>query len=91
MKVRSLVWTPDDRSLFSCGSDGAIYEWNTYDGTRANDVITKQCDYMGLATSQDGKLVYGVGSDGLLKEINNAEVYISGHQLYIHINYYVKE
>ncbi|XP_054279032.1 cilia- and flagella-associated protein 57-like [Macrosteles quadrilineatus] len=72
--VRSLVWTPDDRSLFSCGSDGAIYEWNTYDGTRANDVITKQCDYMGLATSQDGKLVYGVGSDGLLKEINNAEI-----------------
>lgn len=49
-----------------------------FDGSRMNDVITKHCEYLGLATTQDGKMVYGVGTDGLLKEINNGEV---GHSL----------
>ncbi|XP_046661792.1 cilia- and flagella-associated protein 57 [Homalodisca vitripennis] len=72
--IRSLVWTASDKSLYSCGSDGAVYEWNMFDGMRVNDVITKECDYMGISATQDGKMVYGVGSDGLLKEICNAEI-----------------
>lgn len=74
VQVRSLVWTSNDKSLYSCGSDGAVYEWNMFDGSRINDVITKKCDYMCVASTQDGKMVYGVGSDGRLKEICNAEV-----------------
>ncbi|CAF4729438.1 unnamed protein product, partial [Rotaria magnacalcarata] len=26
-KVRQLIWSPDDTRLFSCGMDGAVYEW----------------------------------------------------------------
>ena len=73
-QITSLVWTSDDRKLFSCGTDGALYEWEMYNGQRVGDVITKDCKYTGIASTHDGKMVYGIGTDGLLKEICNAEV-----------------
>uniref|UniRef100_A0A1B6CBE0 Uncharacterized protein n=1 Tax=Clastoptera arizonana TaxID=38151 RepID=A0A1B6CBE0_9HEMI len=73
-KITSLIWSASDKSLYSCGTDGALYEWNMNEGTRIVDVITKKCAYTDVAVTKDAKMVYGVGSDGLLKEICNAEI-----------------
>lgn len=32
--IRSLEWSPDDLSLFSCGAQGMIYKWSMRDGER---------------------------------------------------------
>lgn len=74
LKVQTLLWVPNDRSLFSCGSDGAVYEWNMFNGNRIHDVVTKKCEYLGITATQDGKMLYAVGSDGLIKEIHYGEV-----------------
>ncbi|KAJ3219703.1 Cilia- and flagella-associated protein 57 [Dinochytrium kinnereticum] len=73
-KVRSLHWTPDDNVLVSAGSDGAVYTWHVKDLKRESEHILKSCNYTSAVCSINGKSVYAVGSDKVLKEINDSTV-----------------
>ena len=33
-RVRSVVWSSDDQKIISCGTDGAVYEWEVATGKR---------------------------------------------------------
>lgn len=65
---------PNDFTLFSCGLDGALYEWDLYDGKRATDIFTKDCQHRGLVATQEGNIQYSVGNDGTLKEIMEGQI-----------------
>ncbi|KAJ3354747.1 Cilia- and flagella-associated protein 57 [Entophlyctis luteolus] len=68
-KVRSLHWTPDDMLLVSSGSDGAVYSWNVLESKRESEYILKNCSFTSAVCSSDGKSLYAVGNDRLLKVI----------------------
>lgn len=45
-------------------------------GCRTGEIITKSCSYNDVAMSNDGKSVYAVGSDMMLREIVDSQVRI---------------
>ena len=73
-RVRSLYFTPDDSILVSAGSDGAVYTWNMKELKRENEHILKTCSYSSAVCSPNGKTVYAVGIDKMLKEITESSV-----------------
>ncbi|XP_048352772.1 cilia- and flagella-associated protein 57 isoform X2 [Sphaerodactylus townsendi] len=73
-KVRSVVWTMDDYKLISCGTDGAVYEWNLQNGKRESECVLKSCSYSGVAVSPDSKIIFAVGSDHTIKEICDSSI-----------------
>ncbi|XP_075215374.1 testes of unusual size [Lycorma delicatula] len=73
-QVSTLFWLPSDFTLFSCGLDGAIYEWDLRRQKRATDIFIKECQHRGLVATQDGNSAYTVGSDGMLKEVMEGQV-----------------
>lgn len=73
-KITSLVWTRDDRKLVSCGVEGAVYEWDLATGNRIGEIVEKGTSFWKCAVTPEGKYVYAVGNDGLLKEITESNV-----------------
>ncbi|XP_032157654.1 cilia- and flagella-associated protein 57 isoform X1 [Mustela erminea] len=73
-KVRSIVWNADDSKLISCGTDGAVYEWNLSSGKRETECVLKSCSYNCVTVSPDSKIIFAVGSDQTLKEIADSSV-----------------
>lgn len=73
-KVRSIVWSADDRKLVSCGMEGAVYEWDTSTGKRVGESVLKSCSYSSVAITPDGKTTFAVGTDKTLKEISDSTV-----------------
>ncbi|KAG9354407.1 hypothetical protein JZ751_001116, partial [Albula glossodonta] len=73
-KVQSIVWSDDDSRLVSCGMDGAVYEWNTLTSKRESECILKTCMYTSIAISPDAKIVFAVGTDCTLKEIQDHHI-----------------
>ncbi|KAJ8011195.1 hypothetical protein DPEC_G00055650 [Dallia pectoralis] len=73
-KVRSVAWSADDSRLVSCGTDGAVYEWNTLNSKRESENVLKSCSYSGVAISSDGKAIFAVGTDCTLKEIQDCQI-----------------
>ncbi|XP_037535006.1 cilia- and flagella-associated protein 57 [Nematolebias whitei] len=72
-KVQCIEWSLDDSRLVSCGTDGAVYEWNTHTGQRQSEYI-KSCNYTGVAFSSDSKTIMAVGTDFTLKEIQDCQI-----------------
>ncbi|KAJ8608286.1 hypothetical protein CTAYLR_010208 [Chrysophaeum taylorii] len=71
-KVRSLYWGKDDHFLVSCGQDGAVYQWEWYDGKRSGEFVQKGTVYnSALCTSM---AVFAVGSDHMMKELEVPEL-----------------
>ena len=81
-KVQSLHWTQHDTRLVSAGKDGAVYQWDVTEGgsskeggsnsggmKREGEYVLKGCSYTHALSNQDGTLVYAVGSDCQIKEI----------------------
>ena len=68
------AWSPDDTRLFSCGMDGAVYEWEVATSKRLHEAVLKACGYTGLGLSADAKTVFAVGTDRKIKEIVDAQV-----------------
>jgi WD40 repeat protein len=66
-KIRSLYWTPDDTSLASAGSDGALYTWNMINMKREHEHILKSCSYFKASCSPNGKVMFAVGTDKTIK------------------------
>nr|CDS31813.1 WD repeat containing protein 65 [Hymenolepis microstoma] len=73
-KIRCLLWSSDDSKLISCGMDGAIYEWDPYTGRRISENVMKSCSYTSVTASEDGKMIYAVGSDRKLKEVTDSTI-----------------
>ncbi|KAF5923274.1 hypothetical protein HPG69_012364, partial [Diceros bicornis minor] len=73
-KIRSIVWNADDSKLISCGTDGAVYEWNLSTGKRETECVLKSCSYNCVTISPDAKIIFAVGSDQTLKEIADSSV-----------------
>lgn len=72
-KVRCLSWSPDDQILVSCGSDGAIYEWNPVTGQRIHEVVNRQVDYTSVTISAQKK-IWACSTDGQIREIKAGEI-----------------
>lgn len=60
-----------------CGMDGVVYEWDFYFGKRIGDCVFKFCSYYGVVILFDGKNIFVVGFDKILKEIILVEVNVS--------------
>ncbi|KAJ3595489.1 hypothetical protein NHX12_004792 [Muraenolepis orangiensis] len=71
-KVQAVVWSTDDGRLVSCGTDGAVYEWNTLSGKRESESVLKSCVYTGVAISPDARTIFAAGTG--LKEIQDCQV-----------------
>lgn len=69
-----MVWSSDDKTLVSCSEDGSVIEWNIVLGKKKGEVVTEGISYTDCAISSDGKIIYAVGSDGLLREISESTV-----------------
>lgn len=72
-KVRSLSWSPNDSSLVSCGSDGAIYQWDPVTGQRKNEVVNRGVDYTSIAIDNNEK-IWAASTDGQIREIKGGEI-----------------
>lgn len=60
-----------------CGMDGVVYEWDFYFGKCIGDCVFKFCSYYGVVILFDGKNIFVVGFDKILKEIILVEVNVS--------------
>lgn len=69
-----MIWTAEDKKLVSCGAEGAIYEWDMTNFKRIGEVVHKDISYWDIALHSSGTLIYAVGSDDLLKEIQSSNV-----------------
>lgn len=73
-----------DNKLFSCGSDGAVYEWDIPTMKRIGEIICKDTYFTGVAaTTKDGKMVLSISSDGHIREICNSSVSLVKFNLFI--------
>ncbi|KAJ3149277.1 Cilia- and flagella-associated protein 57 [Geranomyces michiganensis] len=73
-RIKSLSWTPNDAHLVSAGADGAVYSWNLAELKRENEYILKSTSYSCAIASADGKTMWTVGTDRILKEITESTV-----------------
>ena len=72
-KVKSVIWSADDSKIVSCGMDGAVYEWDSFNGKRVGEYVLKSCSYTSVTIAPDGKTTFAVGSDKTLKEIADSQ------------------
>ncbi|KAJ3397356.1 Cilia- and flagella-associated protein 57 [Lobulomyces angularis] len=70
-KVKSIYWSSDDRRLLSCGLDGKICNWNMRTGKKEWEHEDSKFLYSSISCTPDSKLIYVVGSDGVIRELNN--------------------
>jgi WD40 repeat protein len=79
--VKRLVWSRDDRFLYSAGADGGVYGWNLRTGSRLEDTqhVVKQCQYNGLVIDSPdrngdptGPIVV-CGSDFKIRQISGGD------------------
>lgn len=61
--VRGLVFTPDGRTLVSCGQEGTVKLWDTASGTETATLRSKQEGILGAALAPDGKTLATGGTD----------------------------
>ncbi|KAI8996694.1 quinon protein alcohol dehydrogenase-like superfamily [Gaertneriomyces semiglobifer] len=73
-KVRSLNWSADDSHLLSCGMDGAMYDWDLRSTKRETEILATGVLFTQAVHTSDMKLIYVVGSDGVMKEISDGHV-----------------
>ena len=57
--------------------DGAVYEWDAFNGKRGGESVLKSCSYTNVAITPDGKTTFAVGSDKKLKELADSQVQIN--------------
>ena len=65
----------DDYKMVSCGTDGAVYEWQISTTRRISETIIKSCQFSDAKMTNDGKSVFAVGSDGRIREIMNCNIH----------------
>ncbi|OAF69544.1 WD repeat-containing protein [Intoshia linei] len=73
-KVKDIKWSIDDTRLYTCGMDGAIYEWEASTGKRLSDSVLKSCSYNSICLGIDENAIYAVGTDRKLKKIMESQI-----------------
>lgn len=74
-KITGMSWTADDTKLSTCGTEGAVYEWNVHESKRTAETIIKTCPFSSCVVSSDGKSTMAVGKDGHIREMINSAIY----------------
>ncbi|XP_017782730.1 PREDICTED: cilia- and flagella-associated protein 57 [Nicrophorus vespilloides] len=72
--VTGLSWVHDDYKIASCGTEGAVYEWQISTTRRICETFIKSCQFADVAITADGKTNYCLGTDGRVREIVNSNV-----------------
>lgn len=72
-RVRGIVWSTDDQKLISCGTDGAVYEWEVTTGKRLQEQVLKGIQYTSAVMALNGKS-FATSADGVLREIHEGQV-----------------
>ncbi|XP_053495458.1 cilia- and flagella-associated protein 57-like [Ictalurus furcatus] len=74
-KVKSVMWSEDDRCLASCGMDGAVYEWNALTGAcESFKNVEKSCTYTAVMFLPDSGSILAVGSDLTPNELRDGQI-----------------
>ncbi|KAL3272571.1 hypothetical protein HHI36_014041 [Cryptolaemus montrouzieri] len=74
-RITGMSWTADDMKLSTCGSEGAVYEWNVSESKRTAETIIKTCPFHDCIVTSDGKSTLAIGKDGHIRELINSNVY----------------
>jgi hypothetical protein len=74
LQVRLLFWTQRDKKLLSCGTEGALYEWDISSGKRVGEIVTKGYTFSSAAATTDGNASFGTGSDGRIVHFTGSTV-----------------
>ena len=61
-KITYLEFSKDDLYLYSCGTDGMVYQWNILNGTR-NEIITKGPSLNNITMHQDKFIFFMAAND----------------------------
>jgi WD40 repeat protein len=72
--VEAVAWSDDGTRLISCGADGAVYTWDVSSSNRINEVVTKLCPYLGIATLAAGKTSFLTTGDATIQVFQGAKV-----------------
>ncbi|KAI3388189.1 hypothetical protein SNEBB_006235 [Seison nebaliae] len=72
--IHQLLWNQADTILMSCDAKGAVYEWDVINGKRTKECVLKSCAYTGITFDDEKSLIYAVGKDRTLKEINGSAI-----------------
>ena len=77
-KVNAVLWSDLDDRLMTTGGDGAIYVWRMEDFQRnkESESVLKGCTYRSLAADAKLNRIYAVGSDHLLKEVDERGTFV---------------
>ena len=73
-KIRSIHWSDDDTRLISSGMDGAVYEWNVFEGRRESENVLKSCSYYSAILASKSGPIYATGNDNRLRAIQDGQV-----------------
>ncbi|KAK9883072.1 hypothetical protein WA026_001275 [Henosepilachna vigintioctopunctata] len=74
-RITGMSWTADDTKLSTCGSEGAVYEWDVTESKRTAETIIKSCPFNDCNVTSDGRSTLAVGKDGHIRELINSVVY----------------
>lgn len=55
--IQSLSWSPDDKRLVSCGSDGKIIEWNAVTQELSWDLSVNKTDFVSSVINERGTII----------------------------------
>ena len=69
MELRGIIYF----RIISCGTDGAVYEWEVATGARVHEQVLKGTQYTAAVFSPTGKS-YASASDGTLREIQEGQI-----------------
>ena len=80
-RVRSIAWFDDDSGFASGGWDGFVYVWSLKNNSAPVSTFkVSNINFNSVAKLPDSKIVYAVGTDKSIKEIENgkAREYLAG-------------
>ncbi|KAK8883114.1 hypothetical protein M9Y10_045762 [Tritrichomonas musculus] len=61
--IHSISWSPDDKRLVSCGSDGAIVEWNAVNQEESWSINVPKSDFESAVINDRGTIIACSGSN----------------------------
>jgi len=73
-KVKALYWGNNDTSIVSCGQDGAVYQWDWYEGKRLAEYVQKGTVFNCAICTENS--VISVGNDRMMKELELPELQV---------------
>ena len=56
--LQQMMWSYNDATLLTCGSDSAVYEWDVREGKRCREFLQKGARLFSVSGTKDGATVY---------------------------------